>query len=100
MPSEKIEAIRAHWDGWGVSLNVTETAQAREDVCELLIVVERAEELLNCLRDRDQAPPDARGPIRYVGKDVWVNDVTTAAAAVEETRALLADALGWEPPSE
>jgi len=61
-------------------------------------MVAQAEDVLDALYDRNLAPSDARGPIRYVGADVWVDDVTTASSGLEEKRSALAEALGWEPP--
>jgi hypothetical protein len=97
MPSEKLAAIRARWAVSRLSLDASEMTQARQDIRDLLEMVKQAEDLLDALYDRDQAPKDAHGPIRYVGQDVWVNDATTAASALEEVRSVLAQALGWEP---
>jgi hypothetical protein len=97
MPSEKLDAIRARWAISRLSLDASEMTQARQDIRDLLEMVKQAEDLLDALYDREHAPSDPRGPIRYLGQDVWVDDATTAASALEEVRSVLAKALGWEP---
>jgi hypothetical protein len=97
MPSEKLAAIRARWSVSRLSLDVSEMTQARQDIRDLLEMVKRAEDLLEALDEHEQAPQDPRGSIRYSGQDVWVDDATTAASALEQIRSILAEALGWKP---
>jgi hypothetical protein len=100
MPSEKLAALRARLAVSSLALGAPEVTQTRQDIQDLLTIVERAEDLLDALYHQEQTPKDFRGPTRDVGRDVWANEATTSTAAVDELRTRLADALGWEAPGE
>ena len=99
MSSERLGAIRARWALPRLSLNASEMRQGQQDIQDLLLIAEQAVQLLDALYDREQSPNSPNGPIPFVGQDVWVDDVATAASALEEIRATLGGALGWNPPN-
>jgi hypothetical protein len=98
MPSAKLATIRARWAEARNSLDKPKLTQARQDIRELIGMVEHSEDLLDTLYDRDQTSRSPQGVVRDVGQDVWMDDVTTARSALEEVRTALANSLDWHPP--
>jgi hypothetical protein len=98
LPSRRLAVIRARWAEASVAFDKSELTRACQDLRELVGMLECAEDLLDTLYDRDQASSSHHTPVGSVGRDVWVDDITTARSALEETRTALATALDWSPP--